>query len=222
MATTNQVLNLNTATRGQAVNFVELVPVASLGPVGQAASTTTTPNVNAVIWSIVPNMTQDLKTAIIGFINKDKNGKTISQNLLEGRTKVIEFEFQGTPSNIYKFGELGLVTIKLSYPPGSNVFATLLTSPSLNTTGLIASQTGGINPSDLRLKNILKKIRTTDSGINIYSFTYKKQFGIEGVYQGVVAQELIGTPFEDALVKVGDYFYVNYYKLKEVDFCQIA
>ena len=76
-------------------------------------------------------------------------------------------------------------------------------------------------PSDIRLKNILKKIGTTEEGINIYSFIYKKQFGIDGIFQGVIAQELIGTPYENALVQVGDYYYVNYYKLKSISFERI-
>lgn len=127
MATTKKVLNLNTAVRGQDVNFVELIPVAELGPLGTAESTTTTPSVNAVIWSIVPNMTQDLKNAIIGFIDQDKTGKTVISDFFSGRSKLIEFEFQGLPSNIYQFGEIGLIQINMSYPPGAKTLATPIT-----------------------------------------------------------------------------------------------
>ena len=137
MATTKKVLNLNTATRAQEVNFVELIPVAELGPLGQALSTTTTPNVNAVIWSIVPNMTEDLKSAIISFIDQDKTGNSWVSNIFEGRTKTIEFEFQGLPSNIYQFGNIGLITINMSYPPGAGIVQTQITPIHLNPNQLI-------------------------------------------------------------------------------------
>ena len=51
--------------------------------------------------------------------------------------------------------------------------------------------------SDKRLKNIIKKISVSNSGINVYLFTYK--FDPSTTYQGVIAQELIGTEFESAL-----------------------
>ena len=126
MATTKKVLNLNTAGRGVETNFIELVPVAELGPLGQAESTTTSPTVNAVVWTLVPTMTQDLKNAIVSFIDQDKTGNSIANNFFSGRSKVIEFEFQGTPSNIYQFGEIGVIQINMSYPPGARFQTTPL------------------------------------------------------------------------------------------------
>ena len=140
MATTKKVLNLNTAVRGQDVNYVELIPVAELGPLGQAESTTTPPSVNAVVWSIVPAMTQDLKNAIIAFIDQDKTGNSFLSNIFDGRTKTIEFEFQGLPSNIYQFGNIGLITINMSYPPGAAIVNTPITQVFGNT---ITSSLGG-------------------------------------------------------------------------------
>lgn len=78
-----------------------------------------------------------------------------------------------------------------------------------------------VAPSDFRFKNILQKLHTTPEGINIYSYIYKNYVGIEGIFQGVIAQELMGSPYEDALIKFGNYFYVNYYKLPNVDFKRI-
>ena len=115
------------AGRGVETDFLELIPAAEIGPVGQADSTTTSPTVNAVIWSLVPSMTQDLKNAIVGFINQDKTGNSSPITTFDGRSKIMEFEFQGTPSNIYQFGEIGLIKINMSYPPGSNIAATTLT-----------------------------------------------------------------------------------------------
>ena len=76
------------------------------------------------------------------------------------------------------------------------------------------------NRSDKRLKNILKKVGQSDSGINIYYFTYK--FNSRVIYQGVIAQELLNTPFEDALVVDKNGFYsVDYSKL-DVQFKKIS
>ena len=83
------------------------------------------------------------------------------------------------------------------------------------------NQDPGIYPSDFRFKNILKKLFTTKDGVNVYSYIYKHFMNIEGIFTGVIAQELIGTKHEDALVKVGDYYYVNYYKVPDVDFKRI-
>lgn len=69
--------------------------------------------------------------------------------------------------------------------------------------------------SDRRLKNIIRKVRTSDLGINIYEFTYK--FDPNTIYQGVIAQELIGK-FDSALIidKNGVYS-VDYSKI-DVEF----
>jgi hypothetical protein len=66
--------------------------------------------------------------------------------------------------------------------------------------------------SDKRTKNILKKVGVSPDGINIYLFSYK--FDPTVVYQGVIAQELIGTRFENSVVldKSG-YYAVDYSKL---------
>ncbi len=123
MATTTKLLNLNIAQRGVETNFIELVPTQYLGPTAPAsalnAGTTTTPNVNVVLWNLVPQMTTDLQSAIIQFIDKDKSGNSvpIASNL--PRNKTITFEFQGSPSNVYQFGNLGFINLILSYPPSA-------------------------------------------------------------------------------------------------------
>ena len=79
-----------------------------------------------------------------------------------------------------------------------------------------------IYPSDFRFKNILKKLYTTPEGVNVYSYIYKNFMNMDGIFQGVIAQELVGTKYENALIKYGDYYYVNYYMLpEEVDFKRI-
>lgn len=82
--------------------------------------------------------------------------------------------------------------------------------------------TGGSNApssvgrSDKRLKNIIKKIGTSISGINIYLFTYK--FNPKVIYQGVIAQELINTSYEEALLVDKNGFYSVDYSKIDVEF----
>lgn len=124
MAGTKKILNLNLAKRGTEVGFIELIPNVVLGPdpastfVNQAAQTIT-PDVNVVIWDLINSMNDDLKAAIVQFIDKDKSGNFITNFSNLGRTKTITFEFQGTPSKIYQFGELGFLNLVLSYPPNT-------------------------------------------------------------------------------------------------------
>jgi hypothetical protein len=53
------------------------------------------------------------------------------------------------------------------------------------------------NKSDRRLKRIIRKLGVSNFGINIYLFSYN--FDPNTLYQGVIAQELIGTNYENAL-----------------------
>ena len=72
-------------------------------------------------------------------------------------------------------------------------------------------------PSDSRLKENINLIGKSENGINIYSFKYKDK---EGYYQGVMAQELMGTTFESAVILGEDFYSVNY-NLIDVEFKQI-
>mgnify|MGYP003123358491 FL=1 len=69
--------------------------------------------------------------------------------------------------------------------------------------------------SDRKLKENINLIGKSTSGINIYSFEYKnKKFG-DGVYQGVMADEV-----PQAIIKLDDYNAVDYSKI-DVNFKQI-
>jgi hypothetical protein len=70
--------------------------------------------------------------------------------------------------------------------------------------------------SDRRLKNIIKRTGVSDNGINIYLFTYT--FDPNTVYQGVMAQELIGTKYESAVHTDKNGLYSVDYSLLDVDF----
>ena len=63
-----------------------------------------------------------------------------------------------------------------------------------------------IAPSDISLKENIQFIGKSPKGINIYNFKYK---GDSVLYQGVIANELIGTEFESAVI-MGDTLKVNY------------
>lgn len=75
--------------------------------------------------------------------------------------------------------------------------------------------------SDIRLKENVELVGKSPSGLNIYNFSY---IGEKGTYQGVMAQDLLGTPFESAVVKGttgSEFMRVDYSKLdvqfKKVD-----
>jgi hypothetical protein len=83
-------------------------------------------------------------------------------------------------------------------------------------------QTGGycnFNKSDIAHKENIKWIGKSEKGINIYQFTYK---GEEGLYEGVIGNELIGTEFENALLinPTDNLLMVDYYKI-DVQFKKI-
>jgi hypothetical protein len=72
--------------------------------------------------------------------------------------------------------------------------------------------------SDERLKENVVLVGKSQNGINIYQFNY---IGRDGLYEGVIAQELLNTDFESALVVDEDGLYsVNYDKL-DVEFKKI-
>jgi len=99
--------------------------------------------------------------------------------------------------------------------PGSP--ATCLQFPcfSPGQTGYPAITGGYCNPtkqSDINFKENLVLVGKSKNGINIYQFNYKNN--PTSLYEGVIAQELIGTEFEAALTIGEDgMYYVDYEKL---------
>lgn len=64
--------------------------------------------------------------------------------------------------------------------------------------------------SDIRLKENINKVGISPNGLNIYEFNY---LGDNKKYEGVMAQELVGTNFESALNNKNGYYMVDYSKL---------
>ncbi len=87
--------------------------------------------------------------------------------------------------------------------------ASLSSSLKMNQPGGLTLNSFSPNPnpnlfgSDRRLKENIKKIGVSPSGLNIYSFKYKDQ---EGTYQGVMSDEVP----KEAVVRSGVYDMVNY------------
>ena len=62
--------------------------------------------------------------------------------------------------------------------------------------------------SDSRLKTDVEFLFKSPSGINVYSFKYIDDPST--VYQGVMAQELLGTAFDGAVIRGERYYAVDY------------
>ena len=91
----------------------------------------------------------------------------------------------------------------------------------VNNTNVAYLQLGGVSavPSDIRLKTNINKIGVSNSGINIYTFEFIDK--PSDLYQGVIAQELIGTEFESATrIESDGHYHVDYSKL-DVEFKKI-
>jgi hypothetical protein len=74
-----------------------------------------------------------------------------------------------------------------------------------------------INKSDRRLKNSIKIIGVSESGLKIYSFKYNNTVHGKGTYQGVMSDEIP----QEAVIKHSDGFDRVDYSLLDVDFKQI-
>ena len=77
---------------------------------------------------------------------------------------------------------------------------------------------GGGGKSDISFKENINLIGQSPKGINIYQFNY---IGEEGLYEGVIAQELVGTKFASALSLDGNGKYLVDYNKTDVEFKKI-
>ena len=72
--------------------------------------------------------------------------------------------------------------------------------------------------SDITFKENIELIGKSEFGINIYKFNYINH---EGLYEGVIAQELIGTEYESALMLDENNLYMVDYSKIDVEFKRI-
>jgi hypothetical protein len=75
-------------------------------------------------------------------------------------------------------------------------------------------------PSDANLKENIKKIGTSEKGVAIYEFEYKNKKIGEGVFQGVMAQDLLDSNPEAVLSDDNGFLSVDYSKI-DVEFKRI-
>jgi hypothetical protein len=78
--------------------------------------------------------------------------------------------------------------------------------PGSSTTNDMGS--GGF--SDIRLKENINKVGVSSLGINIYEWNYLND---KNIFRGVIAQELLGTKFENSLSIKDGFYWVNYKNL---------
>jgi hypothetical protein len=83
---------------------------------------------------------------------------------------------------------------------------------------ICGNYSGYVCNSDNRLKENISLMGKSPMGINIYQFNY---IGKDGLYEGVIAQELLNTEFENALVIGEDGMYAVDYSKLDVEFKQI-
>ena len=80
--------------------------------------------------------------------------------------------------------------------------------------GIASSVLGGL--SDRRAKKNINKIGVSQSGLNIYSFEYKNPIHGNGLFQGVIADEIP----QGAVTSINGYDHVDYSML-DVEFKQL-
>lgn len=102
-----------------------------------------------------------------------------------------------------------IVCAKYFYGPGGSGVA-VLGDGTFADNGFCNSQ-----KSDIQYKENIHLVGVSNSGLNIYQYNYKNK---KELYQGVIAQELIGTNFENALsLNIDGLYEVDYNKI-DVEF----
>ena len=71
---------------------------------------------NAAIWNPMTAFEEDLKTALVDFIDTTKEGVKFNKNF-RGRAKILDFFFTGTATKSVRPAEVGHFRLVLSYPP---------------------------------------------------------------------------------------------------------
>ena len=108
--------------------------------------------------------------------------------------------------------------VKAYAPAGKKSSGSPSAAPATPTPLQNYRQSGG-RQSDIRLKNSIKKIGVSKLGINIYEFKYI--WDATKTYVGVMAQELLGTKFNDAAILGDNGYYSVDYSMLDVEFKEI-
>jgi len=142
-------------------------------------------------------------------------GVTVSTNDTSGATNdiIVQYKDPSTNQNVSKTFRYDADNTLLQSEVDAEINKII---NAYNTKNAGSTNTGGLPPSDIRLKENINLIGKSNSGINIYSWTYKEGVYEKGVFTGVMAQEV---PW--AAVPVGDYLHVDYGKV-DVQFKKIG
>jgi hypothetical protein len=121
---------VNIATQGRQIssNFSEQNPSRTIGPLAtesaQVASngesiSVTDASLNSTIinWQPMSRFTEELKNAVIDWIDTTKEGVKVAHEGMQGRQKTMIFDFYGNATKSVKPGEIGQFNVIFSYPP---------------------------------------------------------------------------------------------------------
>lgn len=115
-------------------NFSELQTNNTLGPdqlTPNVDGEVVTSNVNEEVavyeWVAMTQADQGLLDALYDFINTNKDGVSVTPNVLGGRTKKLFFNFYGTIGKSIMPGEIGQFEVNFSYSPQSSTDVTTTT-----------------------------------------------------------------------------------------------
>jgi hypothetical protein len=190
-----------------------------------ASVTPTITKSNSVTPSVTPTITVSNSISVSATITSSVTptitvSNSVSPSITPSVTPTITKSTSVTPSPVSR-------SVTPSVTPTITKSNSVTPSKSLTPTRSISiSKTPSRTPtptiSDKRLKKDIILIGKSLEGINIYQFEYVESLGIPGVYQGVMAQELFGTKFEDAVsINQSTGFYqVNYY-MTDVEFRRV-
>lgn len=137
---TQSTLNISPSVSNDS-SFAPIVSDTFIGPeplpLPEETAVTVAPEPTQSIanWTVMNTFDDGLRKALISFIDTTKDGKTLAPTT-NGRTKKLDFYFQGVPSTDLKPGEAGVFSIVFSYPPGANTTSvnTAAGTPLTNTT----------------------------------------------------------------------------------------
>jgi len=129
------VINItDSQSPSQDSKFSEQKANTSIGPTAVLAPNTSletnavqpTKVQDAAIWKPMAKFDDGLKLALVGFTDTTKEGVRVSQSF-RGRTKILDFFFNGTATKSVRPSEIGHFRLMFSYPPNVNVQAVVAT-----------------------------------------------------------------------------------------------
>ncbi len=160
-------------------------------------------------WNVPANTWRSWKTTYTATQDGSGFASTVDGGVYDN---VVMYNYHGNGYSFSSYTWTGVVTADNNWGPSSyTAFFAHYTGQGTST--LVVAL------SDYRTKTNVDWIGKSESGLNIYEFSYN--WNKDTRYQGVVAQELLNTKYEDSVVQLNNgYLGVDYSKL-DVDFKQV-